>query len=122
MLPLTLIILIPEIIFLTSLILKGPSSGQIYNRMKVSKDSRLPYYDHSTVRMYNLSVGPPTSGAIGFRMDEIWNPDSSFPIKEEELDTTYKKKYSKFKITIISSFSTIGFVTTSIMSLILHFL
>lgn len=89
--------------------------------MKVSKDSRLPYYDHSTVRMYNLSVGPPTSGAIGFRMDEIWNPDSSFPIKEE-INSTYEKKYAKFKITVISFFSTVGFLTASTISLILYFL
>lgn len=120
-LPLTLIIIIPEIIFLASLTLKGPNFVQRYNRMKISKDSRLPYYDHSTVRMYNLSFGPPTSGTLGFRMDEIWNPDSAKSLRDEKEDAIPKNKYSMWKIITTSLVCTIGFLTTSLVSLIIFF-
>ncbi|MFX1497961.1 MAG: hypothetical protein ACFFBH_10565 [Promethearchaeota archaeon] len=120
--PISLVVLIPELIFLIVLATRGPSSGQIYINMKASKQERLPYYDQTSVRMYNMFLGPPTSGTLGFRMDEIWNPDSNKSTGDEKKELYLKKKYMMWKITVISLFCTIGFLTTSIMSLILHFL
>jgi hypothetical protein len=82
--------------------------------MKASKQMHLPYYDLAVTRMYGMSPGYP-----GVKMDEVWNPDSTNPIMER--DITLKEKHSKWKITFISFICTIGFLTTSIVSLILYF-
>lgn len=115
--PISLVVLIPELIFLYVLTLRGPSPGQIYNKMKVSKQQHLPYYDLAVTRMYGMSPGYP-----GVKMDEVWNPDSTKPISEGEKDISYKGKYSMWKVGVINLVCTIGFLITSIYSLILYFI
>jgi len=84
--------------------------------MKASKQQHLPYYDLAVTRMYGMAPGYPA-----VKMDEVWNPDSTKPIIDEEKEISIKKKYSKWKITVISFICSFGFLICSIMSLILYF-
>ena len=114
--PISLLVLIPEIVVLYLLTLRGPSPGQIYHRMKASKQTHLPYYDLAVTRMYGMSPGYP-----GVKMDEVWNPDSTIQITNKEKEGDINRKYSMWKITILSIICTFGFLITSIQSLILYF-
>lgn len=114
--PISLLIVIPELAFLYILTLRGPSPGQIYSRMKASKQVGLFYHDPAVI----LSDMAP--GYSGLKMNEVWNPDSTKPIIEGERSLSLDKKFSKWKIGVISFISTNGFIITSIMSEILYFL
>ncbi|MFX0033959.1 MAG: hypothetical protein ACFE8E_08005 [Candidatus Hodarchaeota archaeon] len=109
-------LLIPELVFLYLLTLRGPSPGQMYTRMKASKQQHLPYYDLAVTRMYGMAPGYP-----GVKMDEVWNPDSTKPIDDEEKVISIKKKQSMWKVTMISLICTISFSICSIESLIIYF-
>lgn len=115
-LPISLIILIPELILLYILTLRGPSRGEIYAKMRSSKKVNLPYHDPAQTHLYGTRPG-----YSAFKMDEVWNPDSTKHMVDEEKELSLKKKYSMWKIAIISFICTIGFLITSIQSLILYF-
>jgi hypothetical protein len=114
--PLGLVIIIPELIFLYILTLRGPSPGQIYTRMKASKQVNLayPYHDPAVTRMYGMAPGYP-----GLKMDEVWNPDSTKPMiaKNEYIE----KGNSMWKIQFGAFILTISFLICGIISLFYFF-
>jgi hypothetical protein len=77
--PLSGFLIIPEFIILIILLLNGLEQGSNYYKMKVNKRDNVFHHDpgftHLTVSQGSVPM------ASSFRMDEVWNPDSSIPLK-----------------------------------------
>lgn len=101
------ILIVPELIILVILTLNGLDTGTKYYKMRVNKKANLFQHDPAVT---NLRSGTPKS--VAFRMDEVWNPDSTVPIP----NTDVSLEKSNFKLQIITGLLTIGFFTSSVIS------
>ena len=107
---LSAILIVPEFIILSVLLFNGLEQGSVYYKMRVDKKANLSQHDPAVT--YMRSGVHPT---LAFRMDEVWNPDSSLPNRSEE-KLLEKKTFSmnmqilSFSLTIVSLISFIIFL------------
>jgi len=94
------ILIIPELIILSILLINGLEQGSVYYKMRVNKKANLFQHDPAVT---HLRSGVPAY--LAFRMDEVWNPDSSIPLKSE--NKGLEKKSFNIKMQILSFLLTI---------------
>ena len=92
---LSAILIVPELIILTILLLNGLEQGSVYYKMRVDKKANLFQHDPAVT---HLRSG--VYATTAFRMDEVWNPDSTLPIRSE--DKLLEKKTSSVKMLLFS--------------------
>ena len=94
------ILIVPELTILSIFILMGLDTGTSYYKMRVNKKANLFHHDPAVT---NLRSGTPKS--LAFRMDEVWNPDSTLPNHTADLSldkTNVKMQIITFSLTIVS--------------------
>ena len=107
---LSAILIVPELIILLILMLRGIDEGtSYYYKMRINKKANLFQHDPAVT---NLRSGTPKS--LAFRMDEVWNPDSTLPMPNT--DVCLKKNNLKVKMQIITFLLTIVYFICSIIS------
>ena len=92
---LSAILIIPELIILIILLFNGLEQGSVYYKMRVNKKANLFQHDPAVT---HLRSGVPAY--LAFRMDEVWNPDSTLPNRSE--DKQLEKKTFNVKIQLLS--------------------
>ena len=97
---LSAILIIPELIILIILLFNATEQGSVYYKMRVNKKANLFQHDPAVT---HLRSGAPAY--LAFRMDEVWNPDSSIPLKSE--NKRLEKKSFNIKMQILSFLLTI---------------
>ncbi len=102
----------PPLIILFILMLRGLDTGTSYYKMRVNKKANLFQHDPAVT---NLRSGAPKS--VAFRMDEVWNPDSTVPMPKT--DVSLDK--SNLKIQIITFLLTIVFFICSVNSVYIFY-
>jgi len=93
------ILIVPELIILSILTLLGLDTGTSYYKMRVNKKANLFHHDPAVT---NLRSGTPKS--LAFRMDEVWNPDSTLPMPNTDVSldkSNVKMQVITFLITIV---------------------
>jgi len=113
--PLSAILVVPELVILVILSAYGLDSGTTYYKMRVNKQMNLFQHDPAVT---NLLSGTPK--ALAFRMEEIWNPDST--IQLPNTDVGFKKNNSRVKMQIITFLLTIIYFICSVISVYLTIL
>jgi hypothetical protein len=113
--PLSAILVVPELVILVILSAYGLDSGTTYYKMRVNKQANLFQHDPAVT---NLLSGTPK--ALAFRMEEIWNPDST--IQLPNTDVGFKKNNSRVKMQIITFLLTIIYFICSVISVYLTIL
>ena len=113
--PLSAILVVPELVILVILSAYGLDSGTTYYKMRVKKQANLFQHDPAVT---NLLSGTPK--ALAFRMEEIWNPDST--IQLPNTDVGFKKNNSRVKMQIITFLLTIIYFICSVISVYLTIL
>ena len=102
---LSAILIVPELIILSILLFNGLEQGSVYYKVRVNKKANLFQHDPAVT---HLRSGVPAY--LAFRMDEVWNPDSTLPNRSED-KLLEKKTFSVkmqllgFLLTIVSFFS-----------------
>jgi hypothetical protein len=76
---LSAILIVPELIVLFILLLNGQEQGSVYYKMRVNKKANLFQHDPAITNFFSSGL----SKTLMFRMEEVWNPDSSIPLKSE---------------------------------------
>ena len=72
-------LIVPELIILMILLTKGLEQGSVYYKMRVNKNANLSQHDPAVTNFYSG-----TSKTLAFRMEEVWNPDSSVSLRSED--------------------------------------
>lgn len=111
--PLSAILVVPELVILVILSAYGLDSGTTYYKSRLNKQANLFQHDPAVT---NLLSGTPK--ALAFRMEEIWNPDSTLPMPNT--DVSFDK--SMVKIQIITFLLTIIYFICSVISVYLTIL
>ena len=116
-------LIIPELIILVILLLNGLEQGPNYYKMRVDKKAYILQHDPAlTYYRSPFQLGKersPVAIPLTFRMDEVWNPDSSIPLKSE--DKNIEKKMFNLKIQLIVFLLTIVCLIFSIISAVIYF-
>ena len=108
--PLSAILIVPELIILVILMLRGIDEGtSYYYKMRVNKKANLFQHDPAVT---NFRSATPKS--LAFRMDEVWNPDNTLPMPKS--DVCLKKNNLKVKMQIITFLLTIVYFICSVIS------
>ena len=106
--PLGAMLIVPELIILVILMLLGLDEGtSYYYKTRVDKKANLFQHDPAVT---NLRSGAPKS--VAFRMDEVWNPDSTLPMPN--VDGSLDK--GNLKMQLITFLLTIVFFICSVFS------
>ena len=106
--PLGAMLIVPELIILVILMLLGLDEGtSYYYKTRVDKKANLFQHDPAVT---NLRSGAPKS--VAFRMDEVWNPDSTLPMPN--IDGSLDK--GNLKMQLITFLLTIVFFICSVFS------
>lgn len=92
---LSAILIFPELIILFILLINGLEQGSVYYKVRVDKKANLFQHDPAVTHLRS-AVNP----YLAFRMDEVWNPDSTLPNRSEE--KLLEKKTSNVKILLLS--------------------
>ena len=114
--PITLILgltanlIVPELIILIILLFNGLEQGSVYYRVSVNKKANLLHHDPAVTNFYSG-----VSKTLAFRMDEVWNPDSTLPTRSadkriERKIFSVKMQLICFSLTIVSLISFIIYV------------
>jgi hypothetical protein len=85
---------VPEVIILGILLLNGLNQGSVYYKMRVNKNANVFQHDPAVTSAYGS-----VSRILAFKMDEVWNPDSSLPLKSE--DKLLEKKTFSTKVQLL---------------------
>ncbi len=102
---LSAILIVPELIILIILLLNGLEQGSVYYKMRVDKKANLFQHDPAVTHLLSGVYAP-----LAFRMDEVWNPDSTLPIRSE--DKLLEKNASNVKIILLSfSLTIVSFIS-----------
>jgi hypothetical protein len=99
------ILIVPELIILSIFMLIGLDTGTSYYKMRVNKKANLFHHDPAVT---NLRSGTPKS--LAFRMDEVWNPDSTLPMPNTDVSldkSNGKMQIITFLITIVYFFCSV---------------
>ena len=108
--PLSAVLIVPELIILLILMLLGlDEDPSYYYKMRVNKKANLFQHDPAVTNFYSA-----TPKALAFRMDEVWNPDSTLHMPK--IDVCLKKNNLKVKMQIITFLLTIVYFICSIIS------
>ena len=110
--PLSAILIVPELIILVILMLRGLDTGTIYYKMRVNKKANLFQHDPAVT---NLRSGAPKS--VAFKMDEVWNPDSTMPMP----NTDVSLDKSNLKMQILTFLLTIVYFICSVISVYIFY-
>ena len=106
------ILIVPELTVLFILALRGLDTGTSYYKSRVNKRANLFHHDPAVT---NLRSGAPKS--VAFRMDEVWNPDSTLPMP----NTDVSLNKNNLKMQIITFFLTIVFFIFSVISVYIFY-
>ena len=110
--PFSAILIVPELIILLILMLRGLDAGTSYYKMRVNKKENLFQHDPAVT---NLRSGTPKS--LAFRMDEVWNPDSTVLM----LNTDVSLDTSNLNMQIITFLLTIVHFICSVISVYIFY-
>jgi len=111
--PFSAILIVPELIILVILTLLGLDEGtSYYYKMRVNKKANLFQHDPAVT---NLRSGTPKS--VAFRMDEVWNPDSTVLMQ----NTDVSLDMSNLKMQIITFLLTIVYFICSVISVYIFY-
>ena len=111
---LSAILIVPELIIIViSMLLRLDEGTKFYYKMRVNKTANLFQHDPAVT---NLRSGAPKS--VAFRMDEVWNPDSTLPMPN--LGASLEK--SNLKMQIITFLLTIVYFICSVISVYISIL
>ena len=110
-LELSAILIIPELIILIILLINGLEQGSTYYKVRVNKKANLFQHDPAVTNLYSSGL----SKSLAFRMEEVWNPDGTLPIKSD--DKLIEKNTSNEKMQLLSFLLTI----VSFISLLIYF-
>lgn len=105
--PLSAILIVPELVILLILILYGLDSSTRYNKMRVDKQANLCQHDPAVAGMLHKNPS-----ALALRMEEVWNPDSTVPMQNP--DVSLDK--NKLRMLIMTSLLTIAYFFCSVSS------
>lgn len=97
---LSIILIAPELIILTILLFNGLEQGSVYYKIRVNKKANLFQHDPAVTHLRSR-VAP----YLAFRMDEVWNPNGTLPIRSEE--KLLEKEVSNVKMQLLSFLLTI---------------
>ena len=98
--PLSIVLIVPELVILMILLITWLDQGtKYYYEMRVDKKANL--FQHDPGVTHFRSEGP---AALAFRMDEVWNPDSTLPMPNT--DVSLDKSNLEVKMQIITSLLT----------------
>lgn len=112
--PLSAILIVPELIIIViSMLLRLDEGTKFYYKMRVNKTANLFQHDPAVT---NLRSGAPKS--VAFRMDEVWNPDSTMPMP----NTDVRLDKSNLKMQIITFLLTIVYFICSVISVYISIL
>ena len=93
------ILIIPEVLVLVVFLFNALDQSSNYYKMRVDKEANLLQHDPAVSGMLRNTPGYPA-----FKMDEVWNPDSSIDTpKEEKRDEKVKKNRSPQLLTVLSA-------------------
>ena len=107
---LSAILIVPELIILTILLFNAMEQGSVYYKLRVNKKANLFQHDPAVTHLRSRAPA-----YLAFKMDEVWNPDSTLPIRSE-VEQLEKKTFSvkmqllSFLLTIVSFISLIIYV------------
>jgi len=104
---LSAVLIVPELVILMILLINGLEQGEMYYKMRVDKKANLFQHDPAVT---HLRSGVPSP--LAFRMDEVWNPDSTLPMPN--IDGSLDK--GNLKIQLITFLLTIVFFVCSVIS------
>jgi hypothetical protein len=104
---LSAILVVPELVILVILSVYGLDSGTAYYKTRVNKKANLFQHDPAVT---NLRSGTPK--ALAFRMDEVWNPDSTLPMS----NTNVSLNKSNINMQIVTFLLTIIYFICSVIS------
>jgi hypothetical protein len=105
---LSAILIVPELIILTILLFNGQEQGSVYYKIRVDKKANLFQHDPAVTHSRR-----PDAPYLAFRMDEVWNPDSTHPIRSE--DKLLEKEASNVKMQLLGSLLTfVSFISLMI--------
>ncbi len=105
---LSAILIVPELIILTILLFNGLEQGSVYYKIRVDKKANLFQHDPAVTHSRR-----PDAPYLAFRMDEVWNPDSTHPIRSE--DKLLEKEASNVKMQLLGSLLTfVSFISLMI--------
>ncbi len=105
---LSAILIVPELIILTILLFNGQEQGSVYYKIRVDKKANLFQHDPAITHSRR-----PDAPYLAFRMDEVWNPDSTHPIRSE--DKLLEKEASNVKMQLLGSLLTfVSFISLMI--------
>lgn len=110
-------LIVPELIILIILALNGLERGSAYYKMKVNKRDNVFHHDPGVTHLSVTQGSVPM--ATAFRMDEVWNPDSSISLKSE--DKILERKSFNLKIQVVSFIITIICLVFSLISALSQF-
>jgi hypothetical protein len=99
-------LIVPELGILILLLLVGLDRGTSYYKMRVDKSANLFQHDPAVT---NLRSGTPKN--LAFKMDEVWNPDSTLPMQHKDSSTIK----SNLKLQIFTFLLTIAFFISSVI-------
>lgn len=102
--PISGYLIVPECIIIIILLLDRIEREPEYYKMRVNKNGNAFHFD----------PGVGVNGTIAFRMNEIWHPDNSIPLKSK--DKKIESKTSKRKMQVIGFLITMICVTFSLIS------
>lgn len=109
---------IPESIILVLLLISSLEQGSNYYKMKVNKKGNVFHHDPGVTHLtYGMQGSVPAASA--FRMDEVWNPDSSVPLKSEN-KMLESKAFNK-KMQVLGAIIALICFTFSLIPAILSF-
>ncbi len=104
--PLSAILIVPELIILIILIARSLDEGAIYYKMKIDKKSSRMHHDPAVFNLRGrLALNPG-------RMNEVWNPGGTVPMP----NTDVSLDKSNLKMQIITFLLTIVYFICSVIS------
>ena len=110
-------LIVPEVIIVVILLLNGLEQGSNYYKMRVNKKANVLHHDPGVTHLTYSQGSVPM--ATSFRMDEVWNPDSSIPLKGE--DKILESKTFNVKMQVVGAIITLICFTFSLVPAILSF-
>lgn len=95
---LTLLVIVPEIVILYLLTIRGPTRSEVYLKTRVKKQSETFHHDPAVSHLYSA-----VPKSMAFKMDDVWNPDSTKPNgKNNKNLKNYWKIYATIFILVLS--------------------
>ena len=110
-------LIVPELTILLIFVINGLERGSVYYKMRVNKKANVFHHDPGVTHLtFSQGSVPMTSS---FRMDEVWNPDSSIPLKSE--DKLLESKTFNIKMQVNAAIITLICLIFSLIPVILNF-